>query len=106
MWTNQVSIDLFKNNYSWLQKGVNTIVLNEGIMWKTTLIFTDRSTDEWSTVVMIWTVNSLKLCVFLKLLEFILSEDLYESVGLQIILLDNSKIHSFKFTKKVIKQLT
>ena len=71
---------------------------------KTTLILGTWSSWEWLAMIVVGTVNSIKFCVFLKLLELIFN-DIYEEGNLSTVVLDNAKTHSSKFTKIIIKDL-
>ena len=94
-----------KNQYSWLPRGKNAPIINDTIQGKATLIVGTWSTGEWFSVAIVGTVNSVKFCVFLKLLEIMLQEIYSDEEDFPIVVLDNAKTHTSKLSKKLIGHL-
>ena len=55
-------------------------------------------------MIVVGTLNSLKFSVFMKLLEF-LFKNIYEERNFPIVVLNNARTHSSKFTKRIMKDL-
>ena len=91
-----------KNQYSWLPKGEDAPILNN-VKGKVTFILGSWSTGEWFSVVIVGTVDSLKFCVFLKLLENIFNKSTAKIEDFPKVVHDNARTHSSKLTKRVIE---
>ena len=91
-----------KNHYSWLPVGESCPVINDILTGKVTLILGTWNSGEWLAIIVVGKVDSLKFSVFLKLL-ILLFKNICQDGDLPIVVLDNARTHSSRFTKKVIK---
>ena len=69
------------------------------------LLFAIGSNSQWFAVMNPGTVNSMVFSVFMKLLEKILDETEVIERTSPMVIIDNAKIHTSRFTKAVIKCL-
>ena len=93
-----------KSQYSWLPIGEGCQIINDTLKGKVTLVLGTWSSWEWLAMIVVGTLNSLMFSVFLKLLE-LLFKNIYEKRNFPIVVLDNSRTHSSKFTKRIMKDL-
>ena len=93
-----------RSNYSWLPRGADSSILYDRVKGKATLILKTWNAGEWIRVVIIGTVDSIKLYIFMKLLELIVKA-VYPNDGKMLtMLIDNAKTHTSKFTRKIISK--
>ena len=94
-----------RSNYSWLPRGADSSIINDRVKGKATLILGTWNTGEWIGVVIIGTVDSIKFCIFMKLLELIVKAVYSNDDKMLTVLIDNAKTHTSKLTRKIISKL-
>ena len=94
-----------KRQYSWLPKGKSSAIINDRLRGKASLILATWSNGKWFAMAIVGTVDSVKFCVFMRFLEFVIKSEQDYLSKLPTIIVDNAKTHTSKITKEVLSKL-
>ena len=94
-----------KREYSWLPIGRSFPIINDKIKGRGWLILAIWSTREWLSMVVPETIESKKFWLFIKILELVVCRYYQNCDKFPTIILDNTRTHSLKLTKRIIKGL-
>ena len=94
-----------KQAYSWFPRGKSWAVINAVYQGKANLILATISNGDWFAIVHAKTWDSIKFCLFLKLLNILWAEYRLQANRLPTVLMDNASIHTSKFSKEICSTL-
>ena len=94
-----------KSHYSWLPTGRSSALINDVWRGSASLLFATGSNFQWFAVIKPGTVNSKIFSIFMKLLEKVLDDAEVIDKTRPLVIIDNAKTHTSRFTKAVMKSL-
>ena len=94
-----------RREYSWLPNGRSTPIVNDRTKGRAWLTLATWSTGEWLAMALSETMDSKRFCLFLKILELIISRHCHNFEKLPTVIIDKARTHSSRLTKKVIESL-
>ena len=94
-----------RREYSWLSKGRSTPIVNDRTKRRAWLTLATWNTGVWLAMALSETMDSKRFCLFLKILELIISRHCHNFEKLLTVIMDNARTHSSRLTKKVIEGL-